>query len=172
MCFVAEGVAKLRVLRTIDSIWEKIERGILSITTILMSLMLVGNAISRYFFNKSWPFTEEIGKMGILVLTFMGLGYAARKSMHIEMSGFYDLMPKKIQRILGIFINLISALVLILCTYLAIQYVEHLYTINQVSTILRLPLYLTMMVIPIGFFLASIRYFVDFGKRIAEKVED
>ncbi|MEI3604270.1 TRAP transporter small permease [Pseudogracilibacillus sp. SE30717A] len=159
-------------LRKIDEIWEKIEAGILSITTILISFMLVGNAVSRYFFNKSWAFTEEIGKVGIIVLTFMGLGYAARKGMHIEMSGFYDLMPKKVQRILGIFINLLSALVLVFCTYLAIKYVQHLHTLGQVSTILRTPLYLTMMFIPVGFFLASIRYFVDFGKRITETVQD
>src|SRR5690625_4174491 len=99
----------------------------------------------------------------------MGLGYAARKSMHIEMSGFYDLMPKKVQRILVVFINLLSALVLVFCTYLSIQYIQHLYNIGQVSTILRWPLYLTMLFVPIGFFLASIRYFIDFGKRIAEK---
>src|SRR5690625_7842702 len=98
----------MNFFQRVDRIWEAIEKGILSITTILMSIMLVSNAISRYFFNKSWPFTEEIGKMGIIVLTFMGLGYAARKSMHIEMSGFYDLMPKKIKRYLGIFINLVS----------------------------------------------------------------
>src|SRR5690625_2089595 len=159
----------MRVLRNIDVIWESVERGILSLTTIRMSLMLVGNAISRYFFNRSWPFTEEIGKVGIIVLTFMGLGYAARKRMHIEMSGFYDMMPKKAQRILAIFINLISALVLVFCTYLAIQYVLHLYDLGQVSTILRYPLYLTMMVIPIGFLLASIQFFVDLGKRIANK---
>lgn len=159
----------MRALRVIDSVWESIERAILSLTTIMMSLMLVSNAISRYFFNKSWPFTEEVGKIGIIVLTFMGIGYAARKGMHIEMSGFYDLLPAKAQRILGIFINLISALVLVLCTYLAILYVHHLYVLNQVSTILRVPLYLTMMVIPIGFLLGSIRYFVDFGKRIVNK---
>ncbi|HLR70932.1 MAG TPA: TRAP transporter small permease [Pseudogracilibacillus sp.] len=159
----------MRVLKAIDGIWEKMEAGILSITTILVSVLLVSNAISRYFFNKSWPFTEEIGKIGIVVLTFMGLGYAARKGMHIEMSGFYDLLPKKAQRILGIFINLISALVLVFCTYLAIQYIQHLYDISQVTTILRMPLYLTMMFVPIGFLLAAIRYFVDFGKRIAEK---
>lgn len=159
----------MRALRAVDDALEKVEAGILSITTILMSLMLVSNAISRYFFNKSWPFTEEIGKWGIIVMTFMGLGYAARKAMHIEMSGFYDLLPKKAQRILGIFVNLISALVLIFCTYLAIQYVQHLHTTGQVTTILRWPVYLTMMVIPIGFFLASVRYFIDFGKRIAKK---
>lgn len=158
-------------IKKADRVWESIEEGILSITTILMSIMLVGNAISRYFFNRSWGFTEEIGKMGILVLTFMGLGYAARKKMHIEMSGFYDMMSWKVQRVVAIFINLLSALVLLFCTYLAIQYIFHLHTIQQVSTILRLPLYLTMLVIPFGFFLASIRYFVDFAERIVSKEE-
>lgn len=162
----------MKILQKIDLLWEKVEKGILSITTILMSLMLVGNAVSRYFFNKSWPFTEEIGKVGIIVLTFMGLGYAARKKMHIEMSGFYDMMSLKMQRVLSIFINLLSALVLAFCTYLAIEYVIHLYILNQVSTILRIPLYLTMMVIPIGFFLATVRYIVDFVDRLLTKVEE
>lgn len=161
----------MQFLRKLDSIWEEVEKGILSITTILMSLMLVGNAVSRYFFNKSWPFTEEVGKMGILVLTFMGLGYAARRKMHIEMSGFFDMMSWKWQRIIGIFINLISGLVLLFCTYLAIQYISHLHTLQQVSTILRIPLYLTMLVIPLGFFLVSIRYFVDFVERLTSKEE-
>lgn len=159
----------MRTFKAIDNVLEKIEAGLLSITTILISIMLVSNATSRYFFNKSWPFTEELGKIGIVILTFMGLGYAARKGMHIEMSGFYDLLPKKAQRILGIFINLISALVLLVFTYLGIQFVQHLFDISQVTTILRMPIYLTMLFVPIGFFLASIRYFIDFGKRIAEK---
>src|SRR5690625_7595927 len=86
------GVRTMKIIATIDKVWEEIEKAILSLTTIAMSLMLVGNALSRYFLNKSWAFTEEVGKMGVIVLTFMGLGYAARKKMHIEMSGFFDLM--------------------------------------------------------------------------------
>src|SRR5690625_543575 len=159
----------MQVLRFIDRLWVHVEQAILSITTIAMSVMLVGNAISRYFFNKSWPFTEEVGKMGILVLTFMGLGYAARKGMHIEMSGVFDLLPNKVKRILRIFINLISSIVLIICAILAFRYTMHLYELNQVSTILRLPLYLTMGVIPLGFLLASIRYLVDFIRTMIDK---
>lgn len=152
----------MKVLKTIDLIWEAIERGILSITTILMSLMLVGNAVSRYFFNKSWAFTEEVGKMGIIVLTLMGLGYAARKKMHIEMSGFFDMMPFKMQRVVAMGVHFISAIVLFYCMYLSLQYVQHLHTLGQVSTILRVPLYITMSVVPLGFLLAGIRYSVDF----------
>lgn len=152
----------MNFLTRLDRIWESIERGVLSITTILMSVMLVSNALSRYFLNKSWPFTEEIGKMGIIVLTFMGLGYAARQHMHIEMSGFYDLLPPKFKYVLDLIINSGSFIVLLVCAYLSWKYVMHLHTLGQVSTILRMPLYIYMSVIPIGFFLASIRFLTNF----------
>src|SRR5699024_9731175 len=168
----------MKILKIIDKIWEEVEMAILSITTILMSFMLVGNAISRYFFNKSWAFTEEVGKMGIVVLTFMGLGYAARRKMHIEMSGFFDMMPFKVQRVIGICVHFISGIVLLYCTYLSLQYVLHLHTLSQVSTILRVPLYLTMSVVPLGFFLAGLRYLIDLfigiktkDSNLAEKLE-
>lgn len=151
-----------KLYKKIDLVWTEIEKGILSITTIAMSLLLVSNALSRYFFNKSWGFSEEIGKMGIIVLTFMGLGYAVRQHMHIEMSGLYDLLPPKYKYVFDLIINFGSFLVLALCTYLGYKYVIHLYDLGQVSTILRLPLYLSMSVIPIGFFLASLRFLIEF----------
>lgn len=151
----------MRMFIAIDKVWEEIEKAILSLTTIAMSLMLVGNALSRYFLNRSWAFTEEIGKTGVIVLTFMGLGYAARKKMHIEMSGVFDMLPFKAQRVIGMGVHFISAIVLGYCAYLGIIYVQHLHTLGQVSTILRFPLYITMSVVPIGFFLASLRYFID-----------
>lgn len=127
-----------------------------------MSAMLIGNALSRSFLNKSWAFTEEVGKIGVIVLTFIGIGYAARKSMHIEMSGFFDMLSKRWQRYVSLFIQIGSALVLAILTYLSFRYIEHLYVLGQVTTILRVPLYLTMLVIPIGFLFGTIRYIVDF----------
>src|SRR5690625_460045 len=138
------------VLRKIDKLWSEIEKGILSITTIAMSIMLIGNALSRYLFSKSWGFTEEIGQLAVIVMTFMGIGYAARKSMHIEMSGFFDLLPKKYQRYLKIFINIGTAIVMLICAYFGFQYVIHLFEIGEVTTILRFPVYLVMIVVPLG----------------------
>lgn len=152
----------MKTLKIIDKVWTEIEKGILSITTIAVSLLLVLNALSRYFLNNSWGFSEELGKMGVIILTFMGLGYAAREHMHIEMSGLYDLLPPKFRYALDLIINLGSFLVLGLCAYLGLQYVMHLYDIGQVSTILRWPLYLTMSVIPLGFFLGALRFLIEF----------
>lgn len=157
-------------LGRIEKIWSVLEQGILSITTILMSIMLVGNAVSRYFFHKSWGFSEEIGQLAIVVMTFMGLGYAARKSMHIEMSGFYDLLPEKFQKYLRLFINIVTAVILAFITYLSFNYVVHLHGIGQVTPILRMPVYAVMAVIPIGFLFAFISYIVDFIKVVTHRV--
>lgn len=166
---IDEEVAPIRILQRIDFVWEKIEQAILSLTVISMSLMLIGNALSRYFFNRSWAFTEEVGKISVVVLTFIGIGYAARKSMHIEMSGFFDMMSERWQRYISMLIQLGSALVLAILTYLSFRYVHHLYVLGQVTTILRFPLYLTMLVIPLGFLFGVIRYVVDFVKTIVNK---
>mgnify|MGYP001944021850 FL=1 len=152
-----------------DRIWEQFEHAILSLTVILMSLLLVGNALSRFFLNRSWAFTEEIGKIGVVVITFIGVGYAARKGMHIEMSGFYDMMSERWQRNVSLLINFGSALILGIFTYLSILYVQHLYDLGQVTTILRFPLYITMIVIPIGFLFGTIRYAIDFIKVLTNK---
>ena len=150
------------VLRKIDEIWANVEKGILSITTIAMSIMLIGNALSRYLLNKSWGFTEEIGQLAVIVMTFMGLGYAARKGTHIEMSGFFDLLPEKYQRYLKVIITFFTAIIMLICTYFGFKYVHHLFVIGEVTTILRLPVYTVMIVVPIGFFLAFARYVTNF----------
>lgn len=164
-------VFRITLLRKIDTIWEKTEQAILSLTIILMSLMLIGNALSRSILNKSWAFTEEVGKIGVIVLTFIGIGYAARKSMHIEMSGFFDMLPKRWQRYVTLFIQTGSAIVLAILTYLSIRYIMHLHALGQVTTILRVPLYLTMSVIPIGFLFGTIRYVLDFVATVFRQAE-
>lgn len=160
---------EIQFLRKLDFVWEKIEQAILSITIVAMSVMLIGNALSRSFLNKSWAFTEEVGKMGVVVLTFIGIGYAVRKSMHIEMSGFFDMMSDKWQRYVSLLIQFGSAIVLGIMTYLSFKYIVHLHNLGQVTTILRWPMYLTMSVIPIGFLFGTIRYIVDFIKTVMRK---
>ncbi|MGM8212904.1 TRAP transporter small permease [Virgibacillus sp. W0430] len=150
------------VMARIDIVWTMCEKYILSIMTILMSVMLIGNATSRYLLGISWASTEEIGQISIVVMTFIGLSYAVRKRMHIEMSGLYDLLPTKHKRLLSIFITLVTSVVLAVVTYLSIKYVINLYDLKQTTNVLRIPMYLVMSVVPFGFMLATVRYFVEF----------
>lgn len=156
----------MNLINRVDKIWSEIEKGILGITTIIMSILLVGNALSRYLLNKSWGFTEEIGQHALIILTFMGIGYATRAGTHIEMSGFYDLLNKKYKRIVKLVVSIITAFIMLVCAYIGLKYVIHLREIEQVTPILRMPFYLIMTVVPLGFFIAFIRYVTEFFQTI------
>ena len=40
-----------------------------------MAFILIGGVISRVVFNSSWTFTEEVGTMLNVTVTFFGIGY-------------------------------------------------------------------------------------------------
>lgn len=162
----------MKAFNKIEKIWSSIELAILGLITLVMSVLLAGNAVSRYLFNKSWGFSEEVGSLALVAMTFLGIGYAVRKKQHIEMSGFYDLLPKQAQWALRLFIDLVSAIVLLFLTYLSYEYVLHLHQIGEVTTMLQFPVYLIMAVMPIGFFIAFLSYLVDFIKGIYTRKEN
>ena len=76
-----------------------IEKFILTYGIICLAIITVGNVISRKVFNYSWAFTEEISQFIMVIITFMGLGHAARKARHIRMTAVYDLVNDRIKKI-------------------------------------------------------------------------
>jgi hypothetical protein len=55
----------------------------------------VGNVIGRFVFGRSLYFAEEVNQFLIILITFAGIGYAARNGRHIRMSAFYDMLPPR-----------------------------------------------------------------------------
>ena len=87
----------------IDHKIAKLEEFIMAIGVILMAVNTIANVISRFIFNHSIIFAEELNSTFILLVTFAGVGYAARHGRHIRMSAIYDAMSFKIRKILNIY---------------------------------------------------------------------
>ncbi|MBU9722114.1 TRAP transporter small permease [Bacillus alkalicola] len=117
--------------------------------------MTFGNVISRRVTGSSWLFASEVSEIAIIMATFMGISYAARKGRHISMSAFFDMAPKKVKKVLAIVNPLITALILFLLTYYAYGY-----TVNQTRTTaaMELPYWVMVMFIPIGLFLGGLQF--------------
>lgn len=153
----------------IDRILTKIEEGILSYSIIVMAIILIGNVISRTIFNHSWTFAEEVGQALVLIVTFVGIGYGAKKGRHICMSAFFDLLPERFQKIFMYIISSITAISMFVLTYLSVQYVIKVHALGRVSPALRIPMYLIYIFVPLGFFLGGIQYILIFIKNMKEK---
>ncbi|WP_255639695.1 TRAP transporter small permease [Aquibacillus saliphilus] len=145
------------------------EEIILSYSVLLIAVMVVGNVISRAITGASWHFAAEISKFAIIIATFMGISYAARKGRHISMSAFYDLAPFKVRKVLAIFIPAVTAIILFVITYYSTLYVYSVYESGKVTSALQLPQVYMLVFIPIGLFLGGVQFVRNAWINITQK---
>ncbi|WP_068255261.1 TRAP transporter small permease [Janibacter corallicola] len=144
-----------------DGLLGVIERTLLGLSIIVMSVLVVGNVISRNLFGVSWAFTEEIGSLLLIVVTFGGLGYAAHQRRHIAMSALYDLLADRGRDTLGWLVSVVSAATMLVMAYLGARYAIQIYASGDSSNVLGIPMFLPLSVIPVGFLLAAMRFVAD-----------
>lgn len=157
------------ILKKVDYFVMKMEEYILSYSIILISIMIVGNVVNRALTGSSWPFAAEISKYAVYLATFMGIGYAARKNRHINMSAFFDMAPFPIRKALAIIIPTITSIILFIIAYYAYAYMMDVYDRGRVSTAMQVPVYLLISFVPLGLVLGAIQFLRNAWINIKEK---
>lgn len=155
-----------RVFLKIDPVLLHIEEYILSYGIIILAILLIGNVLSRVIFNYSWQFVEEIAQAIVVFVTFLGLGYCVRKARHIRMTAIYDLLGDRVRKVFIIVISAVTGATMLVLAYWSALYAINTYQMGNVSSSLRIPMYLIYMWVPIGFFMAAIEYALTIYKNL------
>jgi len=163
-----ENTERIPVTRYFSLAVEWFEVAALSISTALLAVLLIANVIARTFFQAIY-FAEELSEFLVIFTTFVGISYAARKARHIRMGAFLDSMPPKVEKIFLYVISSINALVMFLMTYYSWTYMINAKTMNQTTQALRMPYWITLIIVPIGFFSAGVQYVRTVIKNIQEE---
>ena len=150
--------APFGILGKVDPGIGRIEIWILSWGVILMAVNSIANVFGRYVFNQSIYFSEELNEFLIVIVTFMGLGYATRKGIHIRMSAIYDVLPARMRKALMVVIATVTAVMMAVLAWYALEYVLKVANRGRITPALQLPLYLTYVWVVIGLALASFQY--------------
>jgi|TARA_B110000503_G_scaffold141257_1_gene234208 C4-dicarboxylate transporter DctQ subunit len=158
-----------RRLDSIDNGIAKLEEFIMAIGVILMAVNTIINVISRFIFNHSIIFAEELNSTFILLVTFAGIGYAARHGRHIRMSAVYDHLPDKTRKILMTIIVAVTAFFMFFLAYYAVQYLYHVYSKGRIMPALGVPVYIIYLWVPVGFFITGVQYALTTVKNIQRK---
>ncbi|MEQ8652924.1 MAG: TRAP transporter small permease [Kiloniellales bacterium] len=153
----------------LDSLISRVESVMLAVGVLLMAANTVGNVLGRFVFQSSIFFSEELNRILIIVITFAGISYAARQGRHIRMSAIYDAMPPKVRKILMIVIALTTAVFMFgLCWY-AYGYIETQAGRGRVLPALQIPVWWTLVWVPVGLFMTGMQYLLTAIKNIVEK---
>lgn len=147
-------------LGVIDIAISKLEAVILASGVLLMALNTCINVIARFGFGKGLFFSGEINRILIIMITFAGLGYAARHGRHIRMSAIYDTLPHMGRKVLMIIIALVTSAVMFFLCYWSYDYIATLYSRGRVLPALGIPIWTIYVWVPLGFAITGIQYFL------------
>ncbi|EAR11287.1 TRAP transporter small permease [Reinekea blandensis] len=153
-------------LGTIDEWISKLESFILALGVLLMAVNTCVNVIARFGFGKGLFFSGEINRILIIMITFAGIGYAARHGRHIRMSAIYDAIPFTGRKILMICIALFTSAVMFFLCYFAMVYIISVFERGRVLPALQIPIWTIYVWVPIGFFVTGVQYLLTAIKNI------
>ena len=156
----------MRFFAAVDHGIARFEGFVLAFGVILMALNSIANVIGRFVFAQSIYFTEELNQFLIVLVTFVGISYAARKGRHIRMSAFYDQLSERGRKVMMIFVAGLTAAVLFVLAYYSFEYVMRVAKLGKVTPSLQVPLYLTYLWVPLGLAMTGIQYVLTVVKNL------
>ncbi|QGG53739.1 TRAP transporter small permease [Lysinibacillus pakistanensis] len=127
---------------------------------LIMTLVMFAAVVSRYVFNSSIVWAEELSRYLFVWFVFISASYAVITKAHIRVEALNMIIPKKIRPYVNLIGSFIWMLFSLYISYLGFQYAFNLYKQNATSAALNLPMGVVYLGIPIGYFLMAIRIFV------------
>jgi len=137
---------------------QRIEELVVAWGILAIAALTVANVFSRTLLGQSLAFAEELSQFCIILVTFVGVGYAASQARHIRMTALYDQLGDRPRKALRIFICATTAALLFLLTGYSLQYVETVRALGTVSPTLQVPLWWVYLSAPLGLFLGGVQY--------------
>ena len=155
------------VLGVLDLGIARLESFMLAAGVLLMAANTVANVIGRVFFESLY-FSEELNRILIILITFAGISYAARHGRHIRMSAIYDTLPPKPRKALTIVIALVTAVFMLGLAWYSLQFLLTTMGRGRVLPALQIPVWITLLWVPLGFLLTGIQYLLTAVKNVIE----
>lgn len=153
----------------IDSLISRFESFALAAGVLLMAFNTCANVVGRFGFGHSFFFTGELNRAIIILITFAGIGYAARHGRHIRMSAIYDALPFMGRKVLMIVIAIVTALAMFALCYFSVIYLSDVAKSGRVLPSLQVPVWWIYVWVPLGFFVTGTQYALTAVKNIVEK---
>lgn len=156
-------------LGTIDSAISRVESVMLAVGVLLLATNTIANVIGRFVFQSSLFFSEELNRILIILITFAGISYAARQGRHIRMSAIYDTMPPRIRKFMMIVIALVTCVFMFGLCYFSLAYIGTQAGRGRLLPSLQIPVWWTLVWVPVGFFMTGMQYLLTAIKNMTEK---
>jgi TRAP-type C4-dicarboxylate transport system permease small subunit len=138
-----------------------------------MAALVFANVVSRYVYNHSIIWVEELTQYQMIWITYLGAGLALRQGRHVAVELIEDLLPAGLRRGLRVFIGLAILGFLLAAAWFGFQIVA--FTWNQETPVMNIRTGIPYLGVPIGALVCALHLvlvFRDFVERRFEPSDD
>ncbi|WP_249870404.1 TRAP transporter small permease [Oceanobacillus saliphilus] len=140
-----------------------INYGMKHFLNIIMAILVFSTfmqVVFRFVLNNPLAWTEELARYSLVVLTFLGAAYAMSLKQHIGIEILVDRFPpagKKVMQMIALLVCLLFYLLMIVQGFSLANS-----AMNQLSPVLRIPMGMLYLVIPISGLLLAVNHLSNF----------
>ena len=142
------------MFKTID---DYLEETILLILLVLMTAIMGVQIVSRYVFQNSLTWSEELVRYMFVWSAFLGVPFCIKHGLSIKVDQFRNLFPVPLQRILMYIDKIIIFLLFLVLFIYSFKVVRATYLSGQTSPAMQLPMWTVQISVTVSSLLSMIR---------------
>ncbi len=135
-------------LARLEQAFVRINQGLIVALMGSMAVMVFVNVVTRYVFNHSIIWVEELTQYQMIWIAYLGAGLALREGRHVSVDTLQDLLPPALRRTLRHLIALATALFMLTLLVLGVQIA--LFTWDQETPVMNVPAGAPYLAVPVG----------------------
>jgi TRAP-type C4-dicarboxylate transport system permease small subunit len=152
----------VKITKVAGKIFDNIILAIFWIAGMLLFYATIGtciDAILRYFLNRPIPWMLEITEYIMLYIPFLGAAFVLREEGHIKVDLLINHLSDRNKNRMGVITSGVGGIVMVIYTWFGAQVTLDFFK-REVPSLeyLKTPMYLILMIIPIGSFFFSIQF--------------
>lgn len=162
----------MRALRAIGRAWDRLELFIGGLFLSASVILVVSEIFSRRFLSYSMVGSDEIAAYAMIWSVFFTASMAVKKGVHVRIDLIFTVVPPGVGRWIEALGVALSGVFTAYLTWSGVALVQESWMLGEVTmTMLRLPLWIPHLIVPVGGFLLTVRLlqrFVDLVLGTAE----
>lgn len=151
----------------------KIQNSIASGLLLLLTAVVFLQVLARKIIPFPIPWTEEVAKLSLLWITYLGLAATFNQNYHIRVDLLDGLLKTKIRKnFMNLLIQLMGIFFGCIVSYYAYAYFQDQLTFGQHTTILSIPMWIVTLPLLVGGALTVINFCIEFLTILKEMRND
>jgi TRAP-type C4-dicarboxylate transport system permease small subunit len=134
-----------------------------------MALLVFVNVVTRYVFNFSIIWVEELTQYQMIWITYLGAGLALREGRHVAVEVFQDRLPPRLRRHARTLVGLAMLAFLVTLAVLGFRIAQ--FTWNQETPVLNIPTGIPYLGVPIGALVMALHLVLVFRDYVDKRFE-